>query len=101
MALDAIEAVRTAEVNAEESIREASQKAAQIVGDAENEAVQIQNEAEDKARHDAEGKLAAAHEASKKLLEEAGSALDAEMTALAEKARANQGEAVRVILAAL
>lgn len=101
MAENSIDLVRKAEAEAEEVLREASRKAAQIVDEAQKRAVQLDNDAEDAAREKAAGNVANAHGASQKALEAAMADLDGEMAALAEKAHANQGEAVKMILNAL
>ena len=101
MALDAIDSVRAAELEAEEITRAANQKAALMVSEAEREAVRILNEAEDRARDEASEKLAAAHAESTRILQSNSESLGAEMDALQDKARSQKGEAVRVVLQAL
>lgn len=101
MALDAIENVRLAETKAEELTRAAQAEAARIVDEAEAEAIRVANSTTDAARDDAAAKVAAAHEESQKILEQAGRDLQAEMDALTSGARQKQDEAVQAILKAL
>lgn len=101
MAENPIEQVRAAETEADARAREVAQQAAQMVDDAHSEAVRLANDAEDAARKAAAEKVAAAHQASQKTLEAAMADLDGEMAALASAARANQPQAVKMILDAL
>lgn len=98
LAVNVIETVRGAEALAEDVTRTAAVQAAQLLDEAQNEAIRLQHKAEDDARALAAGKLAAAHEESRKELEAAMGELDSEMQALCERARQNQGQAVRMIL---
>lgn len=101
MADNAIEIVRQAETGAEGSIRAAQQQAVKLLEDAKSEAGKLQKAAEETARGQASADLAGAHEAGEKALAEAKTALDAEMTALREAARAKQPDAVRAVLESL
>lgn len=101
LAETSIELIREIEQEAEETVRNASREAAQIVDDAQNEAIKLGTEAEDKARAGAAEKVAAAHQASQKILEQALADLTGEMEELAAKARVHQEIAVKQVLEAL
>ncbi|MGD9560163.1 MAG: hypothetical protein AB7V55_06130 [Oscillospiraceae bacterium] len=101
MAENPIELVRQAESEADETLRTAAQQAEQMVDDAHGEVVRLARTAEDDARRAAADKIAEAHKASQRALEEAMAGLDGEMVALQEKARAAQPKAIEMIIDAL
>lgn len=101
MADSSIDLVRQEEAQAETVAREAAAKAAAIVDEAHDKAVKQAADAEDTARAAAVDKLAGAHTASQKTLDEALNSLSGEMEALENKARAAQPKAVEMILKAL
>ncbi len=101
LALDAIDAVRHAELQAEETTRSASSSATQMLSDAEKQAAEIVGTAKDEARKLAEETALTSQQESSKVLEKASAALASEMQAFREKALAAQGDAVQAVLKAL
>lgn len=101
MAESVIDLVRTAETVADETLRAAQREAAEILGAARAEAERIVIRQEDNSRADAAALVANARTNGQTALSGAADGLSFETKAMAEAARAKQGEAVRVILEAL
>ncbi len=98
MALDAIDAVRTAELQAEETLRSASLSATQMVNEAEKQAAELVGVAKDEARKRTEEALSTSHQEGLEVLEKAASELGAEMQAFREVALTHQSDAVQAVL---
>ncbi len=96
-----IQAVREAETESEEMVRQAAARAAQMVDEAQQEAMRLRHQLEDEAREGAAAQVAEAHRQSQHSLEASTGSLNQKMEQLAERARQNQGAAVRLILDSL
>ena len=101
MAKDIVEAVRTAELDADKTEKDAYSKKEQIIKNAEDDAKNTSNALIKEAKQRAEAMLKTAKLQSEKLFEKANSEAQEEVKSLQSKAKQKEAEAVKLIYSEL
>ena len=101
MIQEAVEAVKTAESQADEMLKQAQAKSEEILEEAKKQAAELKKDAEEAASVRAKSRMEEAKAAGEKLLEEEAEKAKREVSALKSLAAQKKGEAVDAVIAGL